>query len=181
MYVEVLKSKAEIGKARRELQRRELSFTSPWWKRLASKIGLSKALNPEITKMPYADAVRFEVSDFVHTRFESESFQAITAISVIEHGFNCELLLAEVSPLLRPEGYFGASFDYWPEKVDTTGITFFGMTWTIFSGLDVRHFLEEAKLYNLTPRGEINFSGGDRPIKCARKEYTFAWMVLQKS
>jgi len=235
MCVEVLKSKAEIENARRELRRRELSFTSPWWRRLGGKIGISKAvdvgdelkswdvlktvnfiennipqnapildvgafaselpcilhnahysnlagidLNPDIAKMPYADAVRFEVSDFVHTRFESESFQAITAISVIEHGLNSELLLAEVSRLLRPEGYLIASFDYWPEKVDTSGITFFGMSWTIFSELDVRQFLEKARLFNLTPRGEINLSGGDRPIKCAQKEYTFAWMVLQK-
>src|SRR5271166_2991022 len=121
MCVEVLKSKAEIENARRELRRRELSFTSPWWRRLGGKIGISKAvdvgdelkswdvlktvnfiennipqnapildvgafaselpcilhnahysnlagidLNPDIAKMPYADAVRFEVSDFVH-------------------------------------------------------------------------------------------------------------------
>jgi SAM-dependent methyltransferase len=236
MCVEVLKSKAEIEKARRELRRRDLSFTSPWWKRLGYKIGISKAvdvgdelkswdvlktvnfiennisqsapildvgafaselpcilhnahysnlagidLNPDITKMPYADAVRFEVSDFVRTRFEDESFQAITAISVIEHGFNSKLLLAEISRLLRPDGYLIASFDYWPEKVDTSGITFFGMDWTIFSEQDVRRFLNEARSYNLTPRGEIDLSGSDRPIKCAHKEYTFAWLVLQKN
>jgi SAM-dependent methyltransferase len=236
MCVEVLKSKAEIEKARRELRRRELSFTSPWWKRLGYKIGISKAvdvgdelkswdvlktvnfiennisqsapildvgafaselpcilhnahysnlagidLNPDITKMPYADAVRFEVSDFVHTRFEDESFQVITAISVIEHGFNSKLLLAEISRLLRPDGYLIASFDYWPEKVDTSGITFFGMDWTIFSEQDVRRFLNEARSYNLTPRGKIDLSGSDRPIKCAHKEYTFAWLVLQKN
>jgi SAM-dependent methyltransferase len=233
---EVLKSKAEIGEARRQLHRRALSFTSPRWKRLGSRIGISKGidvgdevkswdvlktiefieknvaktdpildmgafaceilcilhnigydsltgidLNPRIKEMPYADAVRYEVSDFMHTRFASESFQVISAISVIEHGFNSKLLLSEISRLLRPGGYFVASFDYWPEKIDTSGVTFFGMEWLIFSEQEVRGFIEEAKSYNLATPLKIDLAGVDRPIRCANKEYTFAWLVLQKT
>lgn len=235
MSVEVLKSKTEIEKARRELHCRELSFTSPWWKRLACKIGLSKAicigdelkswdvlkttlfiesnisksdpildvgafacelpcilhnlhytslagidLNSNINKMPYADSVRYEVSDFMHTSFENESFQAITAISVIEHGFNGKLLLAEVSRLLRPGGYFVASFDFWPDKVDTSGMLIFGMDWKIFSAQEVRAFLHEAIEYDLFPPGEVDLTGSDKAISCANRDYTFAWLALQK-
>jgi len=235
MSVEVLRTKAEIKKARRELHRRGLSFTSSWWKHLACKIGISNAidvgdelkswdvlktalfieshvpksaaildigafaselpcilynlhysnlvgidLNPNVKKMPYADSVRYEVSDFMHTSFENESFDAITAISVIEHSFNSRLLLRELSRLLRPGGYFIASFDYWPEKVDTTGVSFFGMDWMIFSEQDVGRFLNEASSYNLTPLGEVGVAGREKSIKCANKEYTFAWLVLQK-
>jgi SAM-dependent methyltransferase len=236
MCVEVLKSKAEIGEARRQLYRRELSFTSSWWKRLESRMGMSNGvnvgdevkswdvlktidfierniakddsildmgafacevlcilhnidysnltgidLNPRIKQMPYADVVRYEIADFMHTQFESESFQVISAISVIEHGFNSRLLLSEVSRLLRPGGYFVASFDYWPEKIDTSGVTFFGMDWLIFSEQEVRGFIEEAKSYNLTAAGKIDLAGADRPIKYANQEYTFAWLVLQKT
>jgi SAM-dependent methyltransferase len=236
MCVEVLKSKAEIEAARRELRRRGLSFTSPWWKRLAHKAGISSAidvgdelkswdvlktvhfiernvsqsdpildmgafacevlcilhnlsysnlagidLNPNIKKMPYAETVRYHVANFMHTQFDSESFQVISAISVIEHGFNSRQLLTEISRLLRPGGYFIASFDYWPARVDTSGISFFGMDWTIFSEHEVRRFIDEARSYQLTPRGGIDLSGSERPIKCAQKEYTFAWLVLQKS
>jgi SAM-dependent methyltransferase len=213
-----------------------LSFTSPWWKRLATKIGISKAvdvgdevkswdilktvhfiernvlqsdpildvgafacellcilhnlrylnlvgidLNPDIKKMPYADAVRYEISNFMHTQFQSESFQVISAISVIEHGFESGQLLAEVSRLLRPGGYFVASFDYWPDKLDTSAVSFFGMDWTIFSEQDVRRFLDEARSYSLAPSGNIDLASVERPIKCAQKEYTFAWLVLQKN
>ncbi len=236
MSIEVLKSKAEITTARQELHRRGLSLTSPSWKRLARRMGPSKAidvgdelkswdvlktvnfieenvprtapildmgafaseilpilhrdgyssltgidLNPNVKRMPHANVVHFEVADFMHTEFEDASFQVISAISVIEHGFKSEPLLAEISRLLRPGGYFVASFDYWPNKVDTSGVLFFGMDWTIFSEQDVRKFIDEAKSYNLTPCGEIDLTAIDKPIKCAAKEYTFAWLVLQKA
>ena len=73
-------------------------------------------LNPRIKEMPFADHIRYEVADFMATPFPDGSFGAITAISVIEHGFQSERLLREISRLLRPGGYFIASFDYWPEK-----------------------------------------------------------------
>lgn len=236
MCVEVLKSKAEIGRARGELHRRGLSFTSSWWKHLACKIRISKAidvgdelkswdvlktalfiesnvsqsaaildigafaselpcilhnlhysnlagidLNPNVKRMPYADSVRYEVSDFMHTPFGNESFDAITAISVIEHGFNSRLLLRELTRLLRPGGYFIASFDYWPDKVDTSGISIFGMDWRIFSAQEVKTFLQEAAEYYLVPCGEIDLAGSDRTISCGHKNYTFAWLVLQQN
>ncbi len=235
MSIDVLKSKAEIKKARCKLRSRELSFTSSWWMRLARKTGISKTLNmgdelkswdvlktvefieknthrnasildigtfsselpcilhklrytgivgidlnPDVKKMPYSDAVRYEIANFLNTKFADESFDAITAISVIEHGFDSTRLLGEVARLLHPGGYFIASFDYWPTKVDTHGILFFGMNWIIFSADDVRQLIEDAKLYNLFPPGKIDLTAGDKPIKSAQREYTFAWIVLQK-
>jgi SAM-dependent methyltransferase len=138
-------------------------------------------LNPQITLMPHADTMTFKVSDFMHTDFASESFEAITAVSVIEHGFKSQPLLAEMSRLLRPGGYFVASFDYWPEKIDTTGIQIFGLDWRIFSKPEVLAFLEEARTYGLTPHGPINLDAKDRPIGAADRRYTFAWIVLQKA
>jgi SAM-dependent methyltransferase len=137
-------------------------------------------LNPKIKLMPYADVVRYEVSDFMHTPFESESFDAITAISVIEHGFKSRLLLRELARLLRPGGYFVASFDYWSDKINTEGTPIFGMDWRIFSAQEVSAFLQEAAEYELAPGGEIDLAGVDRPIRCGQKHYTFAWLVLQK-
>lgn len=236
MSVEVLKSKPEIREARRELYRRELSFTSPRWKRLMGKVVTSKAidlgdelkswdvlktirfiehnvaksapildmgafasevpcilhklnysnvvgvdLNPNVKKMPHADSVRYEVADFMRTPFENESFAVITAVSVIEHGFDSRSLLQELSRLLRPGGYFVASFDYWPEKIDTTGISFFGMDWRIFSSQEISAFLQEAMAYGLVPCGQIDLTASEKAINCGDKKYTFGWLVLQKN
>jgi SAM-dependent methyltransferase len=138
-------------------------------------------LNPRIKKMPFADPIRYEVADFMATRFPDASFGAITAISVIEHGFQSERLLREISRLLRPGGYFISSFDYWPEKVDTTGVDIFGMDWRIFSKAEVFAFIEEARAYGLSPCGEIALEAEEKVVRWGGKEYTFAWLALRKT
>jgi len=138
-------------------------------------------LNPNIKRMPFADQIRYEVADFMATPFPDASFGAITAISVIEHGFKGERLLREISRLLRPGGYFIASFDYWPEKVDTTGVDLFGMEWKVFSKAEVLAFIEEARAYGLSPCGEIDLEAGEKVIHWGGKDYTFAWLALRKT
>lgn len=149
------------------------------------KVGYSNLsgadLNPNLREMPYQDSIRYEITNFMHTKFDDASFRAITSISVIEHNFDGHSLLREMSRLLQPGGYFIASFDYWPEKIDTTGTQFFGMDWKIFSKEEVANFIGEAKAYGLTPVGALNYAGQDKPIDCAGKQYTFGWLVLQKA
>lgn len=137
-------------------------------------------LNPNVTAMPNADRVQYSVSDFMNTPFESESFDAVTAISVIEHGYEPERLFAELGRLLRPGGYFIASFDYWPEKIDTGNTSFFDMTWLIFSEQDVRSLLGEAGQHGLRPAGELHPEAAERAIHCLGFDYTFGWLVLRK-
>lgn len=137
-------------------------------------------LDPNVRFMPFARTIRYEVGNFMRTSFEKESFQAITAISVIEHGFRSAALLAEVSRLLRPRGYFVASFDYWPQKIDTTGVRLFGMDWRIFSKEEVLHFIDEARAYGLATVGEVDLQAREAPIAYAERDYTFAWIALRK-
>jgi SAM-dependent methyltransferase len=138
-------------------------------------------LNPKLSEMPYQGRIRYEISDFKKTRLPDASLQAITSISVIEHGFEAEPLLKEVSRLLRPGGYFIASFDYWPEKIDTGSTKFFGMDWIIFSKGDVDALVDVAATHGLKPVGAMKYAGKDKPVHCAGKDYTFGLLVLQKA
>ncbi len=138
-------------------------------------------LNPEIRRMPHSDAIRYEVADFMRAPFKDGSFDAVTAISVIEHGLDAPRLLKEVSRLLRPGGYFIASFDYWPEKIGTDGMKIFDMDWIIFSRKDVFALIEEAGNHGLVPVGELSLDAAERVIHWGGKEYTFAWIALKKT
>ena len=137
-------------------------------------------LNPDLQKMPYQDVIRYEITNFMHTKFSNASFKAITSISVIEHGFDGPSLLKEMSRLLMPGGYFTASVDYWSDKIDTSDTKFFGMDWKIFSRDEIIAFIDEAADYGLFPVGQMMHEGKDMPIDCAGKQYTFAWLALEK-
>lgn len=138
-------------------------------------------LDPGVGRMPFQHAIRYVATDFMHTPFPDASFRAITSISVIEHGFNGPALLCEVSRLLTADGFFTASFDYWPDKIDTSGIRFFGLDWKIFSKEDVETFIDQAASYGLMPAGQVRYDGAEAPIECAGKRYTFAWLALRKT
>lgn len=138
-------------------------------------------LNPAIKTMPYADKIRYSVGDFLESPFPSESFSLITAISVIEHGFRPKELFRELARLLRPAGYFVASFDFWPEKISTEGIRMFGMDWRIFSKDEVAELIRVARSYGLSPHGTIDLDVDQKPITFLERSYTFAWLALQKA
>ena len=137
-------------------------------------------LNPSLVKMPFADAIDYRVGNFHNTGFPDASFDAITAVSVIEHGFDAPKLLAEISRLLKPGGVFIASVDYWQSKIDTTGLMSFGLTWDIFSEMDLRRFFKDAEAYGLQAPGAMDFTSRDRTITWNERRYSFAWFPLRK-
>ena len=138
-------------------------------------------LNPDVKKMPYADKVTYTVSDFMKMPYSSDSFDAVTAISVIEHGYEPDRLFAELGRIVRPGGYFIASFDYWPKKIDIKNTRFFDLTWLIFSKEDVDLLLDVAKIHGFSPVGNLHSEAGDTTINCMGFDYTFGWLVLRKN
>ncbi len=136
--------------------------------------------NHHINRMPGAAHIRFVVGDFYSSPYPDATFAAITAISVIEHGFDKSRLLREIRRLLRPGGFFIASFDYWPEKITTGGIRPFGLSWTIFSEEEVASLLNDAAGFGLFPVGALSYRASTKPVQWEARSYTFGWLALQK-
>lgn len=138
-------------------------------------------LNPRVRRMPFGGAVRYLVGDMYASGLAAGSFEAVTAISAIEHGVDLPRLLAEAARLLAPGGLFVASTDYWPDKIDTSGIRMFGLDWTIFSRAELAALLEEAARHGLAPLGPASYEAAERPIEAGGKRFTFAWLALRKA
>jgi len=137
-------------------------------------------LNPCLLDMPSAGIIRYDVGDFLETSYPDGYFKAISAISVIEHGYDGRKLFEEMTRLLAPGGYFIASFDYWPEKIDCGDVQPFGLSWTVFSMDQVKEMIAMAADFGLEPVGPLDYCAQDRTIEWQDKQYTFAWIVLRK-
>jgi SAM-dependent methyltransferase len=137
-------------------------------------------LNPKLHSMPFSDEIRYITGDFMHMPYKDDSFSAVTAISVIEHGFNPQKLLQELARVVKPGGYFIASVDYWPEKIDTENIKVFGTDWRIFSEQELLDFIERAKQFGFRPVGELHAKASAPIVQWQGKRYTFAWFAVQK-
>jgi SAM-dependent methyltransferase len=137
-------------------------------------------LNPALTQMPYRQNIKYVTGDFTHTAFPSETFGAVTAISVLEHGFCGPKVFREASRILKPGGYLIGSTDYWPEKVDTSGVVVYDLDWTIFSKGELLNLIEEAGNHGLVPVGQLNFEASEPTVRWFKRDYTFAWFAFQK-
>ncbi len=136
--------------------------------------------NANINRMPAASHINYVVGNFYFSPYFDESFNAITAISVIEHGFDKNRLLSEITRLLKSGGFFIASFDYWPEKVSTDSLRPFDLSWIIFSAVEISSLVKDAAAFGLFPVGELSFEASQKTIQWEKRNYTFGWMVLQK-
>jgi SAM-dependent methyltransferase len=137
-------------------------------------------LDPGVTRMPYRESIKYVTGDFTQTAFPAEAFEAITAISVLEHGFCGPMVFGEVSRILRTGGYFIGSTDYWPEKISTRGVTLYGCDWRIFSKEEVLELIEEAGKHGLVPVGPLNFDAAEATVRWLKRKYTFAWFAFRK-
>ena len=137
-------------------------------------------LNPGIAYMPAQNRINYEVSDFMNYKPKVKNFRAISAISVLEHGFDRKRFLESMSKILMTNGYLFISFDYWDKKIDTSKTKLFDMEWTIFSRSEVRKIIEDAKAFNLFQVNEPSFECDEKAITHVGYKYTFGQIIFKK-
>lgn len=57
------------------------------------------------------------VQDLEKTKFQSNTFDYITSLSVIEHGINIKNYFKEMNRIMKKGGILLTSADYWPDKI----------------------------------------------------------------
>lgn len=127
-------------------------------------------------------AVRFRYGDVTGTDFPDGSFDAITCLSVIEHGVPVVPFLTESARLLRPGGALVVSTDYDADPPDTTGKTAYGVPVHIFSPPEIKALVNDAEGVGLRLRGDFLPEHPERPAywKRMRLGYTYVQVTFDR-
>ena len=150
--------------------------------RPGSLIGINLEFGDEIRR----DGVVFRHGDVTATGLGDGELDAITCMSVIEHGVPIEGFLRESARVLRPGGILCVSTDYDQEPPDTTGRIAYGSEVKIFSPEDIRTFVATAEGAGLELVGDLSTSDAlsheERPVHWDRVglDYTFILLTFRR-
>jgi SAM-dependent methyltransferase len=139
-------------------------------------------INLSFTDPARRGPIRYLPGDLTRAPFPSDSFDAITCLSVIEHGVPLESYFREMHRLLKPGGLLITSTDYYCTPIDTHGLVAHGSPIKIFSQPEIQSALALARGIGLQPTGEIGLECEEKPIRWEPYglEYTFVIFTLQK-
>lgn len=129
--------------------------------------------------------IKFRRQDLTNTDYPDNYFQAITSISVIEHGVPLDKYLAEMSRLLRPGGLLLTSTDYWSEYIDCSGIFPYGQDMPemkVFQPAEIEEYCRLAETAGFAVCAPLDLSTTERAVSWERvnRQYTFIFLALKK-
>jgi SAM-dependent methyltransferase len=126
--------------------------------------------------------ITYRYGDITCADYADESFDAITCLSVIEHGVNIEAYLKEMWRLLRPGGLLITSADYWQASIDTEGRQAYGVPVKIFTEDQILKTVGLAKQYGFATTGAIDLSCEEKVVHWGEVglDYTFVVFTLKK-
>jgi SAM-dependent methyltransferase len=125
----------------------------------------------------------YEPGDLTATRFSDASFDAISCMSVIEHGVDLGAYFREMSRLLRPGGLLVTSTDYFEAPTDTKGLSAYGVPIHVFAKEELQSAIEIAQHHGLELTGPLDPTCRDRVVQWEPYglRYTFVVFAMTKA
>jgi SAM-dependent methyltransferase len=141
-------------------------------------VGVNLVYSTETRRGP----IRYEYADIMQTSYKENSFNAVTCLSVIEHGVDLRLFFKEMSRILKVNGILITSTDYFEPPVDTKGQKAYRSPIHIFSKDEIIHTLEIAREFDLELTSPIDLNCDERTVHWEKfdLEYTFITFALRK-
>jgi SAM-dependent methyltransferase len=120
--------------------------------------------NLEFTRVTQHDRARFEPGDITRTQYKDGWFDAVTCMSVIEHGVPLQKFVDEMARIIRPGGVLVVSTDYDQDPPDTSAKTAYGVPVKIFSPAEIEQLVSMAGEAGLELMDELRLQHLDRPV-----------------
>src|ERR1700674_1448715 len=124
----------------------------------------------------------YEHADITHTHYPDGFFDAVTCLSVIEHGVDLRRYFQEMSRIIAPGGLLITSTDYWETPVDTRGQCAYGVPIRIFTRPEIVAALELARSFDFELLAEPDLGVTERVVHWQPYDllYTFVIFSLRK-
>lgn len=125
----------------------------------------------------------YEHSDITRTKFSDGYFDAVTCLSVIEHGVDLNAYFKEMSRIIRDGGILITSADYYETPIDTKGLEAYGVPIRIFTKEEIVHAIELATRYGFSLTSPIELRSPEKVVHWNQfgLSYTFVIFSLRKA
>jgi len=140
--------------------------------------GINIAFDSVVRRGP----ITYDYGDVTNTRFDECSFDAVTCLSVIEHGVDVEKFFPEMHRFLKPGGVLIISVDYFETPIDTSGREAYGVPVHIYTREQITWMADIAAGVGLKLTGPLDLHTGEKVIRWEKMEleYTYLLFVMEK-
>ena len=139
-------------------------------------------MNLSFADPAHRGSIQYLRGDITQTGFSDEFFDAVTCMSVIEHGVPLRAYFTEMFRVLKPGGLLITSTDYYPEPINTSGKAAHGAPIKIFCRREAGEMIALAHDCGFETTDGIDLSASSRLIRWEEYEleYTFLIFTLRK-
>jgi len=123
--------------------------------------------------------ISYMYGDITRTEFDADSFDAITCLSVIEHGVDLEAFFHEMSRILKSNAILVVSTDYYADPIDTENLEAYGVPVHIFSKDEIVAAIETAKESGLEVTGPIDLECKEKAVRWQEMGLDFTFLSMK--
>ena len=122
--------------------------------------------------------IRYEPGDLTRTPYRDGQFDAVTCLSVIEHGVDLRKYFSEMARIIRPGGLLVTSTDYFDQPTDTRGLEAYGTPIRIFAREDIERAFEIASQAGFSLTGPVDLACRERIVHWKEYDLRYTFIVF---
>lgn len=123
--------------------------------------------------------IRYEPGDLTRTPYRDGQFDAVTCLSVIEHGVDLGKYFTEMARIIRPGGLLVTSTDYFDEPTDTRGLEAYGTPIRVFTREDIERAFEIARQAGFSLTGPVDLACHERAVHWKEHDLRYTFIVFE--